>query len=75
MNKEFSFNIYNNHAKDGVQHAIKECNQFSNAPIIVCIGSDLVLGDSLGPLVGTLLKSRKMLCVISVVKLLIANRC
>ncbi|MBR2384083.1 MAG: spore protease YyaC [Clostridia bacterium] len=58
MNKEFSFNIYNNHAKDGVQHAIKECNQFSNAPIIVCIGSDLVLGDSLGPLVGTLLKSR-----------------
>lgn len=27
-------------------------------PVFICIGSDLVLGDSLGPLVGTLLKKK-----------------
>ena len=27
-------------------------------PVVVCIGSDLAIGDSLGPIVGTLLKRR-----------------
>ena len=29
-------------------------------PIIVCVGSDLILGDSLGPLVGTMLKQKNI---------------
>ena len=29
-------------------------------PTIICIGSDLVLGDSLGPLVGTFLKNKNI---------------
>lgn len=31
-----------------------------STPIFVCVGSDLVLGDSLGPLVGTLLRNKKL---------------
>lgn len=31
-----------------------------NLPIFVCVGSDLVLGDSLGPLVGTMLRNRNL---------------
>ena len=35
--------------------------QFKNKkPIFICIGSDLVLGDSLGPLVGTFLKTKNV---------------
>lgn len=30
-----------------------------NIPIIVCIGTDAVIGDSFGPIVGTLLKKRR----------------
>lgn len=29
-------------------------------PVFICIGSDLVLGDSLGPLVGTFIKNKKI---------------
>ena len=35
-------------------------NPKNNKPILICIGSDLVLGDSLGPLVGTLLKKKNV---------------
>lgn len=31
---------------------------FSAPPVIVCVGSDLVIGDSLGPITGTLLKQK-----------------
>ena len=54
----FSFSTFNKHASDGIAQALKELNQNNKKPIIICIGSDLVLGDSLGPLVGTMLKSR-----------------
>lgn len=60
MEKNFSFSIYNNFAKNGIKHAVNECNKYNKKPIIVCIGSDLVLGDSLGPLVGTFLKNKKL---------------
>lgn len=32
----------------------------NSKPIFVCVGSDLVLGDSLGPLVGTMLKQNNL---------------
>ncbi|MFQ7078835.1 MAG: DUF1256 domain-containing protein [Christensenellaceae bacterium] len=42
----------------GVSRVLGEYNAANRSPIIVCVGSDLVLGDSLGPLVGTLLKQK-----------------
>jgi putative sporulation protein YyaC len=63
MNKEsimeFTFNLYNSMAADGAAVALKRIlKNVSFPPIILCIGSDLSVGDSLGPLVGTLLKER-----------------
>ncbi len=55
----YSFNLYNGMAADGSYAALKkllpDCRL---APVVVCIGSDLSVGDSLGPLVGTMLKDR-----------------
>ncbi len=55
-----SFNAFNNFCADGVKNALENFNKNNYMPIIVCVGSDLVLGDSLGPLVGTLLKKRNV---------------
>ncbi len=54
----YSFSSFNNYTKEGISEAIKKCNPKNKRPIFVCIGSDLVLGDSLGPLVGTMLKQK-----------------
>ncbi len=54
--KNFSFSIFNEYAKNGITEAIRELNFDNKSPIVICIGSDLVLGDSLGPLVGTFLR-------------------
>lgn len=56
--KTYTFNVFNKYANNGIFQALKEFNADNAAPIIVCVGSDLVLGDSLGPLVGTFLKQR-----------------
>lgn len=53
---DYTFNMFSSTAKDGICESIKQYNVKNKRPIIVCIGSDLVLGDSLGPLVGTMLK-------------------
>lgn len=58
MENGYSFNFTNQYAADGICQALSQYNQKRNKPILICIGSDLVLGDSLGPLVGTLLKKR-----------------
>lgn len=55
-NNTFSFNVFNDYAKLGISKAIKKLNVKNLTPVFICIGSDLVLGDSLGPLVGTKLK-------------------
>ncbi|MBQ9118111.1 MAG: spore protease YyaC [Clostridia bacterium] len=63
---DFSFNIYNKHATDGLTMAIdkllasptllkKDGYDTSLPPIVVCVGSDLAIGDSLGPIVGSML--------------------
>lgn len=59
-NKNYSFNVFNKFVKDGIIQALNECNFQERKPIFVCIGSDLVLGDSLGPLVGTFLRKRNL---------------
>lgn len=56
--KNFSFNTFNDYAQDGIFQSLVDCNPQNKKPIFICIGSDLVLGDSLGPLVGTMLKTR-----------------
>ena len=58
--KEYSFSTFNEHAPSGIYQALTECNTQNKKPIFICIGSDLVLGDSLGPLVGTFLKNKNI---------------
>lgn len=54
---EYSFNLYNSMAPGGVCLSLKKIlPEISCAPVILCIGSDLSVGDSLGPVVGTKLK-------------------
>lgn len=56
---EFSFNVYNSMAAGGEVLALKRIlPELSGAPVIVCIGSDLSVGDSLGPVTGTKLKEK-----------------
>ncbi|MGN0814836.1 MAG: spore protease YyaC [Candidatus Coproplasma sp.] len=56
---EFSFNLYNTMAADGEVIALKRVMPAtSSTPVILCVGSDLSVGDSLGPLVGTMLKNK-----------------
>ncbi len=56
---EFSFNLYNAMASGGVCLSLKKMLLDTSAvPVILCIGSDLSVGDSLGPVTGTKLKER-----------------
>lgn len=48
--------IYNRYASDGICQSLINFNSENKMPIFICIGSDLVLGDSLGPLTGTFLR-------------------
>ena len=53
---DYSFNLYNSLASSGVCLALKKTTPAGAAPVILCIGSDLSVGDSLGPVTGTKLK-------------------
>jgi putative sporulation protein YyaC len=56
---EYSFNLYNSLAGDGLAITLKRMLPIDSAPpIILCVGSDLSVGDSLGPIVGTLVKQK-----------------
>lgn len=51
---EYSFNLYNAFAPDGAFMALKKIiPAFTCPPVVVCVGSDLSVGDSLGPVTGT----------------------
>ncbi len=66
----YSFHIYNKLAADGVAMSVNRLladvenrktkgagiRSQTKPPVVVCIGSDLVIGDSLGPIVGSMLK-------------------
>ncbi len=60
MNNSYSFSTFSAYASNGIYQALIETNKNNKTPIFVCIGSDMVLGDSLGPLVGTFLKNKKI---------------
>lgn len=58
--KQYVYSTFNQYAKNGITEALKDLNADLKKPILVCIGSDLVLGDCLGPLVGTFLKTKNL---------------
>ncbi len=58
--KNYTFSSFNDYSSDGIYQALINCNIENKKPIFICIGSDLVLGDSLGPLVGTFLKNKNV---------------
>ena len=54
---EFRFDLTENHLTE----KLSDCLDFlfgGRKPIIICIGTDLSIGDSLGPLIGTMLKEK-----------------
>lgn len=56
---DYSFNLYNSMASDGVCLSLKKTLPAEGfTPVILCIGSDLSVGDSLGPVTGTKLKEK-----------------
>ena len=56
---DYSFNLYNSLAADGVCLSLKKTlPSVEFTPVILCIGSDLSVGDSLGPVTGTKLKEK-----------------
>ena len=56
----YSFSAFSEHSSSGIYQSLIELNKDNKLPIFICIGSDMVLGDSLGPLVGTFLKKKKV---------------
>ena len=55
---DYSFSVFNKFAETGIITALSEILQEDKTPVILCIGSDLALGDSLGPLTGTMLQNK-----------------
>lgn len=53
-----SQNVYSKYASNGICQSLINFNPENKMPIFICIGSDLVLGDSLGPLTGTFLRKK-----------------
>lgn len=54
---EFSFHIYNSLAETGIAMALTRLlGHQETPPAVLCIGSDLAIGDSLGPITGTILR-------------------
>ena len=63
---EHTFHAYNAHCSNGIATSLHrllftksgqdgQSPAFPQLPIVVCVGSDLVIGDSLGPLTGSML--------------------
>ncbi len=62
---EYSFHCMNSMASTGAMMALKELvGRCDFPPVVLCIGSDLAIGDCLGPLTGTLLKRRIKGCFV-----------
>lgn len=53
-NYVFKVNDYD--CESGISNALKVLYR-TYSPVIICVGSDLVVGDTLGPFIGTLLQS------------------
>lgn len=55
---QYNFYYNNRCAANGVLSALRKFIAAKRAPVIVCIGSDRVSGDSLGPITGSMLKNK-----------------
>lgn len=64
MNEVYSFSSFNEYSERGITDALKNFSPEGKVPAVICIGSDLVLGDSLGPLIGTMLKNKGVSCYV-----------
>ena len=59
---EYTFNVFNAYSSDGICSSVDKIlktlppQKLSLPPVVVCIGSDLAIGDSLGPVCGSMLK-------------------
>ena len=55
---EFAFHFQNTMAETGICLALDRClGALEAPPVVLCIGSDLAVGDSLGPIAGTMLRA------------------
>ncbi len=55
---DYTFNVYNALAKTGLVMALHKTLNGDRPPVALCIGSDLIIGDSLGPVCGTILQEK-----------------
>lgn len=54
---EYAFHFCNTLAETGILMALNDLLKETTAPpVVLCIGSDLAIGDSLGPVTGTMLR-------------------
>ena len=57
---EYAFHFYNTLAETGLYMALEKLlGPLEAPPVVLCIGSDLAVGDSLGPVTGTMLRERR----------------
>lgn len=57
---EHAFHFNNALAETGIYLALrKTLGPLDTPPVVLCIGSDLAVGDSLGPITGTMLRSQR----------------
>lgn len=57
---EYAFHFCNSLAETGILMALGNVLKGTDAPpVVLCIGSDLAIGDSLGPVTGTLLRRQE----------------
>lgn len=57
---EYAFHFHNTLAETGLYMAL--CNALGPLeapPVVLCVGSDLAVGDSLGPITGTMLRQKR----------------
>ncbi|MBO4594384.1 MAG: spore protease YyaC [Clostridia bacterium] len=64
MNEVYAFSTFYDYTKKGIVDALKNFAPENKNFAVICIGSDLILGDSLGPLVGTMLKNAGASCYV-----------
>lgn len=56
---EYAFHYYNSMADTGMMMALSRMlGELTAPPVVLCVGSDLAVGDSLGPIAGTLIQQR-----------------
>lgn len=55
---QYNFNFNNRCAVGGLACALKNLIRARYAPVIVCVGSDKISGDSLGPITGSMLTKK-----------------